>query len=128
MWLSFFFSLLSDERNKACKVIFRLIYRLLCPSKVSECSREKGNMKFPVLDGTEKMWIPVAVKKTQAGFTRKSHNSTLKNRNQLQSSSLMGDLLHLGNSRFSQKNTPCNQHFKELWTIWCSISIYLMPS
>lgn len=74
-------------------------------------------MKLPVLDGTEKMWVPVAVRKTQVGFTRKSHNSKLKDRNQLQSSSLVGDLLHLGNSRFSQKNTKCNQHFKNqgLW-------------
>lgn len=49
------FSLLSDKRNKACKVIFTLIYRWLHPSKTSikECSREEGNKKLSVLDGTE---------------------------------------------------------------------------
>lgn len=59
------FSLLSDKRNKACKVIFTLIYRSLCPSKTSKSAPGKKEIESSLcLMGQSKMWTPTAVKKT----------------------------------------------------------------
>lgn len=56
---------------QACKVIFTLIYRLLCPSKtLNSAPGKKGIGNCLCLMGQNKIWSPTAVKKTRVGFTR----------------------------------------------------------